>query len=261
MQNEAFNQAMQDLESNPGFSRGIVRRLDLGFQRFTVVPGLRFNDAYPTSGPGDMPGQSGPSPLIEGPGGSGAFTGDFSPTIFNLIGSLGTPTAPTAHPDSVPPIGPEERIRYSCLSGKCIQDPNGIYLGIDECLADGCGSPTSGGGGGGGGSKGCDCGCGPSQTVLKAQITGASGPFTVSGKTYWTYSWGELAGSGRSSSAYGDAANEYETSMPNDGGNVVPVGTILSRLRIPNGAVVDLVLDENCVPWFETPNPLEVTCE
>mgnify|MGYP001809846178 CR=1 FL=1 len=260
MQNEALNQAMRDLDVSPSSSGGIVTRLDGAFQRVTVAPGLKFNDAYPSFSGGDMPGQTGPSALVQGPGGSGAFTGDFAPTIFNWIGGMATPSAPTAHPDSVPPIGPEERLRYSCVSGKCLQDPNGIYLGLDECLASGCGS---GGGGGGGGGNGCDCGCGPSQTVLKAEITGISstrGGLTIGGKTYWTYSWAEIGGT-RTSATFGDALNEYELSMANNGGNVVPVGAILGRLRIPTGAIVELILDQDCVPWFERENPLQVTCE
>ena len=125
MQNETLNQAMRDLEVSPSSSGGIVTRLDGAFQRVTVAPGLKFNDAYPSFSGGDVPGQTGPSPLVEGPGGSGAFTGDFAPTIFNWMGGLGTPTAPTAHPDSVPPIGPEERLRYSCVPSGPERDLSG----------------------------------------------------------------------------------------------------------------------------------------
>ena len=261
MPDELLNQANRDFEISPGFSKDFASRMDQGFQRVTIVPGLRFTDAGPTTAPGSLPEQTGPSPLINGPGGSGGQLGGSAPSIFNLIANLGSPDAPTAHPDSVPPVGPEERIRYSCVSGKCLQDPNGIYLGLDECLASGCGSGGGGSGGGGGGSgNGCDCGCGPSHTTIKASITGAAGPFTSGARNYWNYSWAEVGGTGRSSAALGVAVNEYELSMDNDGGNVVPATAILSRLRIPTGAVVDLMLDENCQPWFDRENPLQVTC-
>ncbi len=256
MSDELLNQANRDFEISPSFSKDFASRMDQGFQRVTIVPGLRFTDAGPTTAPGALPEQTGPSALISGPGGSGSQVGGSAPTIFNLIANLGGPDAPTAHPDSVPPVGPEERIRYSCVSGKCLQDPNGIYLGIDECLASGCGSPTGGGGSG----NGCDCGCGPSQTVLKATITGATGPFTSGARTYWQYGWSEVAGAGRTSTTFGAAINEYELSMDNNGGNVVPAAAILSRLRIPTGAIVDLMLDGSCQPWFVRENPLQVTC-
>jgi hypothetical protein len=232
------------------------------FQTVTVSPALSFPPFAAPSSPGSMPGQGGPSALISLPG-SGGGLGDMPPSIFTFVQSVPVPTAPTAHPDSVPPIGPEERIRYSCVSGKCLQDPNGIYLGIDECLSSGCGSSTGGGGGGGGGGSGgngCDCGCGPSQTVLKATVTGASGPFTSGARTYWQYGWSEVGGGGRTSAVSGTAINEYELSYDNNGGNVVPGSALVNRLRIPTGAIVDLMLDENCVPWFNEPNPLSVTC-
>ena len=67
-------------------------------------------------------------------------------TTFNLI-SVGGPTiAGPAHPGSEPPVGPEEALRYSCVDTLCLQDPNGLYYGLDECLAAGC--SLSGGGGG-----------------------------------------------------------------------------------------------------------------
>jgi hypothetical protein len=256
MPDELLNQANRDFEISPGFSKDFASRMDQGFQRVTIVPGLRFTDAGPTTAPGSLPEQTGPSPLINGPGGSGGQLGGSAPSIFNLIANLGSPDAPTAHPDSVPPVGPEERIRYSCVSGKCLQDPNGIYLGLDECLASGCGS---GGGGGGSSGNGCDCGCGLSHTAFKATITGASGPFTTGGRNYWLYGWSEVGGL-RSSTLNGTAPNEYELSYNNDGGNIPPGAALLTRLRIPTGAVVDMMLDLDCTPWFNEPNPLQVTC-
>lgn len=239
----------------PLVAGGMSDRTRRAFQTVTISPPLSFPPFAAPSSPGSMPEQGGPSALISLPG-SGGGLGDMPPSIFTFVQSVPVPTAPTAHPDSVPPIGPEERIRYSCVSGKCLQDPNGIYLGIDECLASGCGSPTGGGGSG----NGCDCGCGPSQTVLKATITGATGPLSSGARTYWQYGWSEVAGAGRSSTTFGAAINEYELSMDNDGGNVVPGAAIFSRLRIPTGAIVNLMLDENCQPWFVRENPLQVTC-
>ena len=259
MQEESNKLLDQDPDAISSLSRAMNGRLEQGFQRVTVSPRLAFPTQLPTTSPGSLPEQTGPSSLIS-MGDNGAGIGQGAPNIFNLLQLIPGPSAPTAHPDSVPPIGPEERIRYSCLSGKCIQDPNGIYLGIDECLQDGCGSLSPGGGSG----QGCDCGCGPSQTVLKVEVTGITSPgggLSSGGRTYWTYSWVEIGPSGRQSSQWGAAINVYELSMDDTGGNDYPPGTLVSRKRIPNGAVVALYFDENCDPWFERENPLSVGCE
>lgn len=241
----------------PLVAGGMSDRTRRAFQTVTVSPALSFPPFAAPSSPGSMPGQGGPSALISLPG-SGGGLGDMPPSIFTFVQSVPVPTAPTAHPDSVPPIGPEERIRYSCVSGKCLQDPNGIYLGIDECLASGCGSGTSGGGGGG---NGCDCGCGPSQTVFKADITGSNGPFVFSGRNYWVYTWTEVtSGTARTSVQFGTAVNEYELSTDNDGDNDVPATALLQRKPIPTGSRVQMTLDFGCVPWFERENPLIVSC-
>jgi hypothetical protein len=237
------------------------KRLREMFQVVTLAPGLPQIGQRAYTSPGGMPYQTGPSPFSDAvfPGGTGPNGGEGYPVI-NLIG--GPVFYGPSHPDSEPPIGPEERIRYSCVSGKCLQDPNGIYYGIDECLADGCG--VSSGGGGGGGGKGCDCGCGPSLTVFKAQVTGYTGPAlgstTPGGRHYWTYTWTELTTGGRTSASSGTALNEYELSTDDDGDNDVPATASVTRKRIPDDTVVDMFMDEGCVPWFVLENPLAVTC-
>ena len=153
MQNESeLDLANREFERIlPVKSRSYDERLRSSFQIFMLAPGLPNIGQRAYTPPGSWPYQTGPSPVTNlfsnpsAPGGEGGSPLD--PFV--------NPNVP--HPDSEPPTGPEERIRYSCVSGYCLQDPNGVYYGIDECLADGCGSDTGGGGGG----KGCDCGCGP----------------------------------------------------------------------------------------------------
>lgn len=227
------------------------------FQVRPLAPGLPNIGQRAYTAPGSMPYQTGPSPvsaLLVSPSSQGGEGNPMQVNIFNPLLISGP-----VHPDSDPPVGPEERIRYSCVSGKCLQDPNGVYYGLDECLADECGV-------GGGVSKGCDCGCGPSQTIIKATITGYIGPSggytTGSGRSYWTYTWTEVttSGSPRSSTTNGLAVNEYEWSVDNNGGNTVPATATLTRKRIPSDIVVPMFLDESCSPWFFADNPLTVTC-
>jgi hypothetical protein len=246
----------------PTRSGALDQRMRLAFQMVTLVPGLPQIGQRAFTAPGGMPYQTGPSPFSDAvmPGGSGPNGGEGQSIVFNLIG--GPTFYGPANPGSEPPVGPEERLRFSCVSGKCLQDPNGVYYGIDECLADACGTS----GGGGGPSKGCDCGCGPSLTVLKAEITGIIGPgagyTTGTGRKYWTYTWTEITTSAtvRTSTTSGLASNEYELTVDNDGDNDVPTTATVSRKRIPDGAKVDLLLDESCTPWFVLENPLAVDC-
>jgi hypothetical protein len=106
-------------------------------------------------------------------------------------------------------------------------------------------------------------------TVLRVQITGitcVSTGLSTLGRTYWTYAWTEIGPfpdrvlKARNNQLQGDAVNEHELSFPNNGGNVVPATATLTRLRIPNGAIVPLILDDKCLPWFFVPNPLQVAC-
>jgi hypothetical protein len=255
MSNERLNDANREFEQiEPRFSDDLVRRVTDSFQIRTITPGLKFIGTTAYTSPGSPP-QLGPSPITNVFVGGSGGQGDPGTVIYNIINNPPNPTVP--NPGTEPPIGPEERIRYSCLSGLCIQDPNGAFLGIDECLQSGCGS---GGGGGGGGGTGCDCGFGVSHTVFEAQITGTSaGPLTVSGRTYWQYTWSEVGGA-RTSTALGSAVNQYEISVDDDGDNSPPATATLARKRIPNGENVAMYISDLGVPWFVQENPLTVVC-
>lgn len=249
MADEQLNDANREFEQIfPTFANPVTQRFVEGFQVRTLVPGMRMIGATAYTSPGDASGQFGPSPatnlFLMGANG----LGDPGALIFNLF-NLPNPTVP--NPGTEPPIGPEERLRYSCLSGKCLQDPNGQYYGIDECLADGCGVDSGGGGG-----KGCDCGYGLSHTVFKGEIVAASGPFTVSGKKYWLYTFNEVGGAGRSGTMY----NDYELTVANTGSNVGPAGAVIQRLQVPTLEVVPVFVDELGLYWFHEQNPLQVTC-
>lgn len=254
MNDGQLNDANREFEQiAPSQSDALTQRVTDSFQIRTITPGLSFIGTTAYTSPGSPP-QLGPSPITNVFVGGSGGQGDPGTVIYNIVNNPPNPTVP--NPGTEPPIGPEERIRYSCLSGLCIQDPNGAFLGIDECLQSGCGT----GGGGGGGGTGCDCGFGPSHTVFKAQITGFSaGPLTTSGRTYWEYTWTEIGGI-RTSVAYGSAINQYEISVDNDGDNSPPPTATLSRLRIPNGDQVAMYLTVTGIPWFVQENPLSVNC-
>ena len=262
---ELLNTANREFEQIlPTFSGSFTNRINLGFQVVTVVPPLKFFDVMPYSAPGTVPELTGPSLASSFFGPTSDGSGGFSTPFFTVLSNpAASAVSGTANPESVPPVGPEERIRYSCVSGKCLQDPNGLYFGIDECLADTCGA-TSGGGTGGSGS-GCDCGYGPSQTMFKAQITSVSGPLTSplpGSPTYYQYGWTEITArtNPRTSTFSGLAINEHEYSVVNNGGNVPPTGATLTRLAIPVGARVPMFIDEAGAPWFHMVNPLQVNC-
>lgn len=257
---EQLNDANREFELiKPTYSMDFTRRYTDGFQVKTITAGLDFIGATAYTAPGSPPNQTGPSMVANffTSGGNGA--GDFSTSFYNIVNN--PPTSGTANPESVPPTGPEEKLRYSCLSGKCIQDPNGDYLGIEECQTDGC---DVGGGGGGIITSGCNCGFGPSHTVFKAQITGitcSSGGLLSGSRHYWTYSWTEVTtGTPRTNLTRGDAVNEYELTIDDNGGNIVPSSATLTRKRIPTGAKVPMLLDATGVPWFFAECPLQVSC-
>lgn len=256
---EQLDTANREFEQiGPSVSTVLSQRLTQGFQIATISPGLKFLGPTNYSAPGSVPNQTGPSLAANFFSGGGDGFGDSSPMFFNVINN--PPLSGTANPESVPATGPEEKIRYSCVDGRCLQDPNGDYLGLEECLAAPCISS-----GGGPGDDPCDCGYGPSLTIFKARITGITNtePGSSSGgKTYWTYSFTEVtAGTPRTNVTLGSPArNEHELTMPNNGGNSVPAGTTITRKRIPNDAVVPLFLDEDGIPWFHFINPLGITC-
>jgi len=253
-QDGSLNDANREFEQiEPGLSDALVQRINDSFQIRTVVLGLKFIGSTAYTSPGSPP-QLGPSPITNVFVGGSSGQGDPGTVIYNIVNNPPNPSVP--NPGTEPPTGPEERIRYSCLSGLCIQDPNGAYLGIDECLQNGCGS----GGGGGGGGVGCDCGFGPSHTVFEAEITGFSaGPLTVSGRTYWEYTWTEVGGL-RTNLVYGSAVNQYEISVDDDGDNVPPPTATLARRRVPTGEKVAMYISDLGIPWFAVENPLTVSC-
>ena len=132
----------------PGFTDTMSERFRTAFQIVTIAPGLPNIGQRAYTAPGSAPYQTGPSIAATAlsPGSAPGGEGGSSTTTFNLI-SVGGPTiAGPAHPGSEPPVGPEEALRYSCVDTLCLQDPNGLYYGLDECLAAGC--SLSGGGGG-----------------------------------------------------------------------------------------------------------------
>ena len=273
MSNEdLFNIAGREFDQIvPGFSAPYMGRISQGFQINTISSGLRFVDSVPYTASGDVPGQVGPSAVSSfmGFGSDGSGTGAGPINFFNIVNN--PPTSGTANPESVPAIGPEERIRYSCVDGTCLQDPNGIYLRIDECLAGGC-LPGGGGGGGGGECEDCcECNHGTTHTIFKAKILNVISETGLTGGTcvgkYWEYTWIELlapssTATARSYALSGDKAyNVYECSIPDSGGNTVPSGSTIVRKRIPNNAIVPMYLDEEGKPWFHMENPLQVTCD
>lgn len=249
-------------------SRFLNDRLRTGFQINTIREGTTFYGSRPYFAPGSYPNQTGPSAATVGINPSPSIIGESAPMPLEMMDLIGgaPPVSPTANPESVPPTGPEESIRYSCTDGKCIQDPNGQYYGIEECQESGCAvgpgqDPDGDLGQGLGGS-------GLALSTFKARITGitCTALGLVSGtKTYWTYSWEEVLPPGwpelpKTSIQWGDALNEYELSIENDGANVVPATATLDRLRIPTDAVVEMNLDQLGDPWFVQENPLEVVC-
>lgn len=244
-----LNDANREFEQiAPTQSDALTQRVTDSFQIRNITPGITFVGTTAYTSPGSMP-QLGPSPITNVFVGGSSGQGDPGTVIYNIVNNPPNPTVP--NPGTEPPIGPEERIRYSCLSGRCIQDPNGNFLGIDECLQGGCGA---------GGGVGCDCGFGPSHTVFEAEITGfSSGPLSVGGRTYWEYTWTEVGGT-RSNTVFGPAVNQYEISVDNDGDNVPPSTATISRRRIPDGQKVDMFINTSGIPWFAQENPLEIIC-
>ena len=103
-----------------------------------------------------------------------------------------------------------------------------------------------------------------------AELLAASGPTLVGGYKVWTYTWRQVdrptsgAGwtttvGGRTSTVYGSAYNQYEVSVPDDGGNIPPAGVTITRLQYPL-SVVPMFFDLNDRPWFAMPNPLQTVC-
>jgi len=108
---------------------------------------------------------------------------------------------------------------------------------------------------------------------IMASLGAVSGPFVgPGGGNYWRYEWSEVAWNPststwstptgpRTSTAFSDAINIYETTTPNNGDNVpAVVGTVITRLRVPIGRVVELTVDSSGFVWFDRQNPVQVTC-
>lgn len=227
---EQLNDANREFELiNPSYAKDLTDRLTKGFQIHTVTPGLKFIGPTAYTPPGGGIIQNGPSLAAEmmTGGNIGNGSGDSTPIFFNVIGN--PPSSGVPNPGAEPPVGPEERLRYSCLGGLCLQDPNGVYYGIDECLEAGCTAGGSSGGGGGGTSGGDGSGGGGSggggdstsalfpcvdrafHCTFAAMITGLTDDCPIGGlnpsptcavsgalggvltsRTYWKYKWVEV---------------------------------------------------------------------
>jgi hypothetical protein len=103
--------------------------------------------------------------------------------------------------------------------------------------------------------------------VFAAKILGSSSQAPVGGKAWWTYTWEEVeraatggtwntVSNGRNSTRSGVAWNSYETTIANDGGNIIPATP--TRLAYPTNAVVEMIIDPAGRAWFENPNPVEI---
>lgn len=103
--------------------------------------------------------------------------------------------------------------------------------------------------------------------VFAAKITGSSSQAPVGGKSWWTYNWVEVerdaAGgtwttvtNGRDNTKCGTAWNAYETSIADDGGNIIP--SVPVRLAYPTNAVVEMIIDPAGRAWFDRPNPIQI---
>lgn len=260
---EELDQANREFELlRPGQSQPLTVRMRTAFQIQTVTDGLPNIGGTAYTPPGSMPYQTGPSaaaPFMPAGGSNPSL-------ILNMFSSGGGGSAGPSHPESVPPTGPEEKLRYSCVDGKCIQNPNGDFEGIDECLTSDCDTV------GGGSAPDCECPWGPTETCFKAQIQGitcaGTGLTSLALTTYWTYSWIEVLPVGSvmvprqssGGSGFGDALNAYELSVADDGENEVPASATITRKRIPDFSLLLLTLDSVGDPWFSFPNPLKVVC-
>ena len=107
--------------------------------------------------------------------------------------------------------------------------------------------------------------------VFAAAITGATAQAPVSGRDWWLYEFQEVertatgdtfptVSSGRTDLLYGEAVNAYEVSADNDGDNIVTGTSAITRLQIPVGRVVNMVIDPAGRSWFSEQNPVEVSC-
>tara|TARA_R110000868_G_scaffold350809_1_gene612163 strand:- start:47 stop:529 length:483 start_codon:yes stop_codon:yes gene_type:complete len=103
--------------------------------------------------------------------------------------------------------------------------------------------------------------------VFAAKIIGSSAQTPVGGKNWWLYSWEEVERSatggtwatvsnGRKSTRSGTAYNSYETTIANNGGNILTVTP--TRLAYPTNAVVQMIIDPAGRAWFDNPNPVQI---
>lgn len=103
--------------------------------------------------------------------------------------------------------------------------------------------------------------------VFAARITASTSQSPVGGKTWWLYDWEEVERSasggtwntvlyGRNSTRSGTAYNSYETSIADNGGNVVTSTPV--RLAYPTSAVVEMIIDPSGRAWFDKPNPIQI---
>jgi hypothetical protein len=112
-----------------------------------------------------------------------------------------------------------------------------------------------------------------SEIKFLASITASTGPFTsAAGNPYWLYEWSEVTWNSATSgfvspsgpmthTAFSDALNIFEPNTASTAGNTSSVvGTVIARLAIPNGWVVEMNVDDTGFVYFARENPVSVTC-
>jgi hypothetical protein len=112
--------------------------------------------------------------------------------------------------------------------------------------------------------------------VFAARITASSSQVAISGtRHWWLYDWKEVERDATAPQTWNDVAfgrksydtmtaqiyndyaiNAYETSIDDDGGNLIPSTPV--RLPYPTGSVVEMIIDPAGRAWFDKPNPVEI---
>lgn len=104
--------------------------------------------------------------------------------------------------------------------------------------------------------------------VFAAKITSSSSQAPISAtRNWWLYSWVEVErastpptwnvlANGRTSTVNGTAINSYETTIDDDGGNLI--SAVPTRQPYPDNAVVEMIIDPNGRAWFDRPNPVQI---
>jgi hypothetical protein len=244
---------------HPSFSEAIRNLRRMGFQQNTLQEGQQFPEirGFVQTGPSVLNSVSndvGPAiPAIDSINGDSVGGGGYADPGEGGDGGSGG--------------NPGQENRYSCVSGQCVEDADGIYFDIAACRDSGCtGAPTVDDPGTGVVGVGCPC----PTTPFMALINSVSASTTFAGRTCYEYGFQEvvrqttgfgytpLAG-GKTSTTYGLAHNMYECTVDDDGANTPPTGVTVTRNPYPL-SIVFMALDSNNKPWFSMPNPLTTVC-